>query len=282
MSVYTYKQLVTKAKEVKESVEKEYTLGTSRKWSYYFGKAILNPKKDITKISFEDCGKSVGENISRDVYKSKYIDMAKRHTKYVEEHKKLPLTTRLNQSQDYKISAHLTTYFFASILVYYDKHGELPQPINLRSKVFTPKTETANSAYNYFVQVFGKIDCIDDALDKISGRGYGYYYDDVYSNKQSIDRMKNRQGVNCTDSCHVFYNICLGLIQRGIYKKVECIHVKCRGGDGHVRLRITNNKGQKFYRDPACTLSDGGYCNWCMDGTVLAVDPSWFMANLNR
>ena len=94
--------------------------------------------------------------------------------------------------------------------------------------------------------------------------------------------MKSGKGVNCTDSCQVFYNIMLQLIALGKYKKVECLHVLCRGGDGHVRLRITLPNGEKFYRDPACTLSDGGVCNWCMDGTLLAVDPAWFMANLNR
>ena len=61
-------------------------------------------------------------------------------------------------------------------------------------------------------------------------------------------------------------------------------HVLCSGGDGHVRLRITLNDGDYIYRDPACTLSDNGetYCNWCMNGELLAIDPDWFLENLNR
>jgi hypothetical protein len=279
MSVHSYKDILEKAKSLKSSVEKSQEYNIDSKWTYYFAKAILNPKKDIKRISFDKAPKPSGTYISRQIGKDDYIELCKYLCNFVEDKGRLPNFIKWN---GYNIRVRDYSYAFARILVYYDTHKALPKYVNVNSKAYTQKSETANSVYNYFVQVFGKIDCIDDALDKISSRGYGYYYDDVYSNKQSIDRMKNRQGVNCTDSCQVFYNICLGLIQRGIYKKVECIHVKCRGGDGHVRLRITNNKGQKFYRDPACTLSDGGYCNWCMDGTVLAVDPSWFMANLNR
>ena len=66
--------------------------------------------------------------------------------------------------------------------------------------------------------------------------------------------MKNRKGVNCTDSCHVFYNLGLEFVKQGKYKKVECLHVKCKSGDGHVRLRFTLPNGEKFYRDPASTL----------------------------
>lgn len=284
MSVYKYDRIVTQARHIKASVEKDYKISGTRKWVYYIAKAIVNPNKDVKKIDFDLAQKSDGDYISRDVYKSSYIDMANRLIKYVEKNKQLPtnISFKTKSNKTYRVACDLYIYMFAKILVYYADHKQMPKYCNISSKVFKEKTETSNAVFNYFVQVFGNISCIDDALDKISGRSYGYYYDDVYSNRQSIDRMKNRQGVNCTDSCHVFYNICLGFIQRGVYKKVECIHVKCRGGDGHVRLRITNKDGQVFYRDPACTLDNGGYCNWCMDGTVLAVNPSWFMANLNR
>ena len=180
-----------------------------------------------------------------------------------------------------KIRVRDYTYMLARVLVYYDTNKKLPLYANINTKCWTKPTETSNSVYDYFVKVFGKITCIDDALDKIDSRGYGYYYDDRYSNKEAIDRMKNGQGVNCTDSCHVFYNICKYFVGKGKYKKVECVHIQCKGGDGHVRLRITLPNGERFYRDPACTLSDGGYCNWCMNGDLLAVDPNWFMQNLS-
>ena len=42
-NVYTYERIVKQAKYVKAAVEKEYKIAGSRKWAYYFAKAILNP-----------------------------------------------------------------------------------------------------------------------------------------------------------------------------------------------------------------------------------------------
>ena len=281
MSEYSYNTIVSKAKSIKNNVEKKYTLGESTGWSYYIAKAILTPKKAVKKITITKADNPTGDYFSRQITQSQYTDMAKRLIKYVEKQGKLPnYITVANM----KMRVRDYTYMFSRILVYYNTNTKLPNYANVNSKAFTKPSETTNTVYDYFVKVFGNFgDTIDGALTKISNRGYGYYYDDVYSNKQSIDRMKNKQGVNCTDSCQVFYNIMTALIQKGKYKKVECLHVKCSGGDGHVRLRITKNDGTTFLRDPACTLSSGGTCNWCTSNyTLLAINPSWFMANLSR
>jgi len=277
--VFTYPTIVGKAKEIKKTVEKEYKLPYSTP-VYYIAKAILKPKQNIKKITVNKAEKNSGDYFSRQIYHSTYIDMAERLVKYVEKNNQLPNTILDNHGKKMRVSDYV--YMFARILVYYNTNGKYPKYANVNSKAFTKPTETGNEVYDYFVKTFGKITCIDDALDYIDRKGYGYYYDDVYSNKETINRMKQGKGVNCTDSCHVFYNLGLAFVKQGKYKKVECLHVRCQGGDGHVRLRFTLPNGEKFYRDPACTLSDGGVCNWCMNGTLLAIDPSWFMANLNR
>ena len=279
MSAFSYNEIIKQAKTVKQGVEKEYKLVISSKWSYYFAKAILRPHTPIPKFSFSKATGSTGDNLSRQIVKKDYLDMAKRFVKYVETYKKLPNYITIHGK---RVRVRDYIYMFSRILVYYEVNGKAPKYVNVISKAYVKPTEPTNEVYDYFVKVFGKITCIDDALDKIDRKGYGYYYDDVYSNRESIDRMKQGKGVNCTDSCHVFYNLGLAFIKQGKYKKVECLHVLCRGGDGHVRLRFTLPNGEQFYRDPACTLSDGGVCNWCLDGTLLAINPSWFMANLNR
>ena len=281
MTEYTYKEIVDAANIIKNNVEKKYVLGANTRWSYFFAKQIIKPKTNVTRFSFTEAPSSTGDNISRQIMKKDYTDMANRLVKYVDNNKKLPNYITVN---GLRMKVNDYCYMFARILAYYDKNKAWPNYANVNSKAFVKPTETTNDVYDYFVKVFGNFgDTIDGALQKISGRGYGYYYDDRYNNRQSIDRMKNKQGINCTDSCHVFYNIMLALIKKGKYRKVECLHVKCRGGDGHVRLRITMNDGTKIYRDPACTLSSGGTCNWCTSGyTLLAVDPSWFKANLYR
>lgn len=277
----TYKTILTQAKEIKTSVEKEYKKPNA-KWSYYICKAILKPKTDIPKISINSATKSTGDDLGRQITKTQYLDMAKRLIKYVETNKQIPnyitVTGMKMRGSDF-------TYMFARILVYYDKNSKLPTYANVNSKAFIKETETTNTVFKYFIKKFGSISCIDDALEKVDGKGYGYYYDDHKSNIETIDAMANNtheDDPNCTDSCHVFKNIGDEFVKQGKYKKCDAIHVKCRGGDGHVRLRFTKNNGEVFYRDPACTLSDGGLCNWCMNGTILAVNPSWFMQNLYR
>ncbi len=283
MSVYTYKQILSVAKDITNNVKTNYKLGRTAKWSYYLAKAILTPKKDIKKIGVQDAPKPTGTVISRTVKKADYIDIAKRYVQFVEKHSKHRLPNYVSYGK-HKIRPRLATLVFAKILVSYSKNGKLPNEVNINSRAFTKPTVTTNEVYNYFVKVFGKFDnTIDGALSKVEAKGYAYYYDDLYSNKTSIDRLKQGKGINCTDSCHVFYNIMLQLIALGKYKKVECLHVMCSSG-GHVKLRITLNDGTKIIRDPACAISDNGKgirCNWCTN-TPIAINPNWFMANLNR
>lgn len=280
MSSITYETIIDVAWKIQLGIMKQHKLVESTKWDYYMAKAILQRHTAIKKINVNKATNiDKGNYFSRQIKRSVYLDMVKRLVAYVESHNTIPNTIRIG---DKLMGVKDFTNMFSAILVYYSKHGELPKTVNVNSKAFIEESEPCDEVYNYFVKVFGKITCIDDALEYIDRMGYGYYYDDVYSNKEAIDRMKNGRGVNCTDSCHVFYNLGLEFIKKGVYRKVECLHVKCRGGDGHVRLRFTLPNGETFYRDPACTLSDGGVCNWCMDGTLLAIDPYWFMQNLNK
>jgi hypothetical protein len=135
----------------------------------------------------------------------------------------------------------------------------------------------------YFESIFGEVNSIDESLEKILSRGYAYYYDDVYGNYESIDRIANGDGVNCTDACQVFYNIA-----KALGYTVRCVHVGCSGGDGHVRLQLkhdVNTGGEWINRDPAAVLSDNGQdvsYNWCLNGSIWAYDPDWFMENLYR
>jgi hypothetical protein len=130
----------------------------------------------------------------------------------------------------------------------------------------------------YFESKFGKMTCIDDCLEAIQGKGYGYYYDDAYTNYTSINRMANGSGVNCTDSCQVFWHLAVALGYR-----VEVLHIQCSGGDGHVRLELEREGTGTFYRDPAAVL-DGNSINynWCTSGYTIAVNPDWFFENLYR
>ena len=290
----TKKENIAKiAKEVKESVAKKYKIPSSTKigigytypeYTYLLAKTIVTPGKDIAHKKVNKAPSPSGDTISRTVKQGDYIKLAKNLITYVDKNGRLPNYLTYG---GYKIRTRVYIDAFARVVNYYYTNKKMPAYVNVNSKAFTkPSTaaESKDEVYNYFVKKFGKVNTIDEALGKVKERSYGYYYDDVYSNKTSIDRMYSKSGINCTDSCQVFWHIA-----KALGYDVHCIHVRCSGGDGNVRLKLKHSKhtsGNWIYRDPAAILSQNGQpltYNWCSSNyTLLAQDPSWFLANVNR
>ena len=292
------------AKTVKNNVEQKYDLPRTVKYNnveytyaelaYAFTYNInhLGATFDIPNVKL--CSGWTGDPMAEEVLLSDYKDQAKRIVQYIVQHGQCPNYVTTVRSKK-RASAKLFVYTFAKIVVFYNQKKQLPNYCVYQTSVFTQtnkpstgKVETPEEVLAYFEKVFGvTIKYIDDVMEILDGRGYAYYYDDMYSNKETIDRIKAKKGVNCTDVTHIVHNIGLALINKyKRYKKVETIHVRCSGGDGHVRSKFTNTNGTIFYRDGACALSANGrgaYCNWCTSGyTLLATNPSWFMKDLNR
>lgn len=280
MTNYTYKQILTKAKTCKTNVKKEYKLGITSRWSYYFAKAILTPNKNIKKLSLADAPNPNGSYISNQIKKNDYLKIAKEYCAFCEKHKRFPNYASYGK---YKLRPRLLTIFFANILVYREKNKKLPDKANINSKWFTRPVEYKNVVYKYFVEKTGKrFTTIDDLLSWMSGRGYGKYSDDIYSNKTCIDRMISKKGINCTDSLQFLINMA-----EEMGYDWKCIHVRCRtSGIGHVfgKFRHKKHTGNEWItRDPASVLDGNGVRSvWCENGYLLATNPSWFMENLNR
>ena len=252
---------------------------------YLVSYGVYHLKSDFTIPNFKWVSNE-GEDVTIRATEQEYKDAAKRVYNFIVKNSKVPTYVTIKGK---KVPIKLYTYAMATVIQYYNNHKQLPESCVFDYKIFhrpepTPTKTYPEKVYDWFCETFNcKPTCFDDCLEYIDGKGYGYYYDDQFTNKESIQRMKKGNGVNCTDACHVFYNLAKYFIQKGKYRKVQCIHVMCRGGDGHVRLRIQLNDGDYFYRDPASVLDGNGIeSNWCMNGTVVAYDPGWFMANLER
>ena len=276
MSVHTYKELISKAKTCQNIVKKNYELGINYKWSYYFAKAIIKPKTDIKRGTFNDCKNPTGTYISRQISKADYLDIAKRYVAYIEKNKRFP---NYATYKDYQIRPRLLTIFFANILVSYDKNGKLPVEMNINSKCFTKPTEIGNAVYDYFVKKTGKKPkTMDEVLEYVCNYfHYQGYFDDQKSNKQVMDSKSG----NCVDLLQWLINMLKPLGYEG-----KCIHVECRkSGTGHVfgKFRHKKNTENKWVtRDPAAVCQNSIRNVWCDDGYLLAENPSWFMSNLNR
>lgn len=147
----------------------------------------------------------------------------------------------------------------------------------------TPETPTGQESrhvkiLNYFEDHFGECQYIDDALEKIQGRGYAFYFSDGYNMYETIDRVDNGDGANCFDIAEVLYHCAKGMNEKyGRNYTVEYLDVWCPvSGYDHIRLRL-NNGEVTFYRDPACVLDGGDITdNWCgTSDNILEVNPSW-------
>ena len=274
-----YTDILQSAYAIKNSVEKEYELGKSPKWSYYFAKCILNGKKDIPDTKFYNAEKNTGNNLSRQVKQYLYTDMAKRFTSYVEKNHQLPNNIAI---KDKKMRVTDYTYMFANILVYYSKNKKLPAYVDVNSKAFVKPTEPANEFLAYFEKTTGiDLTCIDDFCDWCRDEvTYEFYYDDHKSNKQVIDSKAG----NCTDLAQVAVNI-----GEGLDYEWKAHHVQCnQSGTGHIYPLFRKagvNGGNWFVRDVACISDESRYCIWCEagnGGSLLAVNPYWFIQNLHR
>ena len=228
------------------------------------------------------CKDANGDTIDEKIYKDDYLDQAQRVHNYVLQHNQMPNYVTTKNSHK-RVNIDLYSYCVAKILVFYQDNKQLPNYCVYNSNYLSSQSSSGNKSYSqeileYFESKFGKVTTIDGALGKIRGRGYGYYYNNAYSNKKSIDRMNWSQGVNCTDSAQVFWHI-----GKALGYDVRAIHVMCRGGDGHVRLQFYKPEYGWFNRDPAAVL-DGECvdCIWCSNGTYLATNPQWFMNDVNK
>lgn len=272
-----YKEIVNKAKTIKKNVEKDYEIKEHRKWSYYCAKSILKPNVAVKDIKIDNASASTGDDFSRQIVKKDYLDMANRLVKYVESHNKLPNYVTVNNKR-MRVSDY--TYMFARILAYYNDSKILPNYANVNSKAFTKPTEYPNKVYGLWVKyIKTKPKYLDDVCDYIKAHfNYQFYYDDQKSNEQVL---KTKSG-NCTDLLQALTNMADAMDYDW-----EVIHTKCKqSGTGHVYGRFkkkgTNNW---FTRDIACIADESRYCVWCEvpnKGTLLAKNPSWFLANRNR
>ena len=149
----------------------------------------------------------------------------------------------------------------------------------------TPKVEPQKSRsekiLDEFEKYFGTVKYIDDALAKIQGRGYKFYFSDGYNMYDTIKRIYNRQGGNCYDIAEVLYHLALGMNTKyGRKYEVQYLHVWCPVSEyDHIRIRLRSNGGTWFYRDGAAVLNgESVESNWCgTSNNIIEVNPSFII-----
>lgn len=283
------------AKKLVAYVDKEHKFPATLKVgnvSYNYGtfteilaNTVVNTKSKYVNKTYGNAPSPVGDSVNMSIGKSDYIKLAREIVAFYSSNKRCPNYIIYNKK---KLKPQLFSYCFAKIIKFYIENKRYPTTCTFNTNVFKSNTSTKivsnDEVFNYFIKVFGNVTTIDEALNKVKEHGYAYYYDDTYTNKQSIDRMKAKKGINCTDSCQVFYHIA-----KALGYSVNVLHVYCSGtGGGHVRLQLKHSKhtkGNWINRDPACVLSQNGKpltSIWCEGGKLLDTNGAWFMKKVNR
>lgn len=278
MSQFTYKEILQRAYDCRNSVTKEYKLGIPVAWSYYFAKSILNPKKPIKKLNYRKAtSPAKGDAISRQIPKESYLKLCQNHIAFIEEKKRMP---SYNRYGSFKLNQDLICYALARIVIYQYKNNKLPGYVNVNSKCFTKPTETGNAVYDYACKKYGRtFKTLDDILEYVANHfNYEFYFDDSKSNKQVTDSKAG----NCTDLLQWLINMV-----EPLGYEWKCLHVQCRqSGTGHVRGQFRHKKYTEntwVNRDIAAVADNGSiHSIWCSDGYLLATNPSWFVENLRR
>lgn len=282
MTLYKYKDIVANARTIKKQVESDYDFTLTPNWLYYISKEIIKPKRDINGFGIAKPSKPTGDHISRQINQENYIDMSRRIVKYVEEKKQIPNYVTY---KEIKVNIRLWTYISSYLLVHYADEGKWKSAVNVNSKYMVKPTDTPDAVYNSFIKTFGKVTTFTDALRKIWNKGYGYYFDNVLTNLQVINNLAyGGQKPNCVDVCQMMWHIA-----KQLGYDVRCLHVYCPIDDiTHVRLQVKHSKytgGAWEDYDPAAVIDGEGINSlWCngRGSYVIAINPSWFIENLNK
>lgn len=158
---------------------------------------------------------------------------------------------------------------------YWKQHGVQPLYVCVNHPCTTPdksalrrNIESAIGSYNTFTEYY----------NRLKGRGYSYYYNDIYNQYTAIQRLRNRQGLNCADSVQVSYAAAKDLGYQARY-----VHIICRSGTGHIQLDVKGKEFGNSWRrvDPAAALKSSYPIGdlWCSDGHVIAYNPGWMLSD---
>lgn len=292
MSVYTYKTIISKAKDCKENIKKKKEIGISEKWSYYFAKSALNPKKDITTIGVNNAIKPAGTSINTKIYENDFKDMCKRFTKFVENDKNHRLPNYVTY-KNYKITPKLFTEILSRILVWYDANGKMPNYANANSSVFnkTPTSKTTSKKKYGHATISGcdnrgqnnSVNCgphsMQECIRNLTGKvikqsklaawaGTSSGGTDHYGLETAIAKVSKELGVKLTCKWYNFNDLGWNGINKIIKSSnQDCIiHNLYRNKWGHYEVvNSISDSNVKVQNSLGNSCSQGCYCGYVED-----------------
>lgn len=215
--------------------------------------------------------------IPKDVWK----DMMARFDKYVKDNKKEPKIMYLNFENKYR---YVTLEKFKEIKTRWDKwlkeHDNTEPNFMYINKPAEGSSNASTGIIAKMKDAIGNFTSFKEAYNLLIGRGYGAYNNDIYTQDQAIKRLKNRQGINCSDSCQLMYALAVAMGLQARY-----VHIICKSGAGHIVLDVKYPYGASTWTriDPAAALSTSSRYSWgniwCSGGRVIGYNDGWLMSD---
>jgi hypothetical protein len=139
------------------------------------------------------------------------------------------------------------------VLAYQESHdGVMPEIIGIEGPYIGDSSQPTGegTVQRRLENGLGRFGSFTEFWQKIFGRGYSYYYNDVYTLDQEIQRLLGCASLNCIDSMQLCYS--LGT-EMGY--EVRYVQVQCQSG-GHIRGQIKGHEfGDWIKIDPAAAIS---------------------------
>jgi hypothetical protein len=162
---------------------------------------------------------------------------------------------------------------------YVAKNGKKPSVVYfLPASKRTPvkPSRVVGNIQKQLEEAVGQFNNFTEFYNKSKGRGYAYYFNDVYTLQEEINRYKNKQGLNCSDAAQLF-----GALAKEMGYEWRYVHVQCSSG-GHIRAQIRGKEFSDWTRlDPAACISVGSQYPisrvWCDNNTAYVTTASWIL-----
>lgn len=243
-------------------------------------------KKTCSKCGIN--GQSIDNTIQK-IDTNTFKDMIKRYDTYCKNHKNEPKICYIDINTKYR---YVSNAKFKDMRKRYEefikKNGREPDGCYVNKPVASINTVTTDiprttSFLAKMRDAVGNFTTFKEWYNLIKGRGYIGYNNDIYNQETAIKRLKNKQGLNCSDICQLGYQVAVDLDVQ-----VRYVHVKCKSGIGHIQLDVKYPRGSSHWTriDPAAALSTGSKYSfgklWCANGKLLSYNDAWLMTDDGR
>ena len=232
---------------------------------------------NILRKEIEPPANPTGNLQSANLEKKDYLDAAQRALAFMMNNERMPNTimTPFGNASPFNFID-----MYARVLAFYEENEMLPNFVRTQRGVTASPPASGTFLARLRSAMGFNFTNATELYNRVRNYPYAYYYNSRYNEAQRLDRIRNRQGMNCTDWSLVLYK---AIQELGGYQ-IHAVRglVACRTRNiGHVWLEI---RGREFsnwiFYDSTTATSSKGSINRLVCPLVRGsrtYNPTWFM-----